>query len=167
MLLQILAACPAPWSPARMVARDIGCSACSTAAKSASSHPTMKPACRRQQAAVPAGDRRIGEAVTGGLGLGRDGAGALHVDGGAVDQQRRLRRVGQDLLGVDLPDVRSGRQHGDDHLAAVTASATVAAFEHPAAAARSRAAAERSNARTSRWAFAWLAAIPRPCCPGR
>src|SRR5688500_10958670 len=49
--------------------------------------------------------------------------------------------------------------------AALTASATEAAFEQPAPAALSSAAAERSKAMTSRPAFAWLAAMPPPMLP--
>ena len=53
MLLQILAACPAPWSPARIVMRLIGSSAASTRAKSPSSQPTMKASVPASAAAVP------------------------------------------------------------------------------------------------------------------
>ena len=53
MLLQILAACPAPWSPARKVARLIGSSAASMRAKSASSQPTMKARVPASAATVP------------------------------------------------------------------------------------------------------------------
>src|ERR1043166_733109 len=49
--------------------------------------------------------------------------------------------------------------------AVFTASATEPALEQPAAAALSRAAADRSKAMTSRPAFAWLAAIPPPMLP--
>ena len=43
-------------------------------------------------------------------------AGAVDVDGRAVDQQRALGDVGQHVLFVDVAHMIAGRQHGDDDL---------------------------------------------------
>ncbi len=64
----------------------------------------------------PARDRGVGESEARFGRLAGHAARAFHVDGGAVDQQGALRRVGQDVLAIGLPDMAPGRQHCDHGL---------------------------------------------------
>ena len=65
-------------------------------------------------------------AQAGGRGLGRDGAGAVHVDGRAVDEDGAGAGGGDDL-GVDGAQDRAVRQHGDDGVAAAAAASAAEA----------------------------------------
>lgn len=52
-------------------------------------------------------------------GLGRERAGDVRVDRGAVDQEGVRARDAEDLGAVDLGDVRGGREHRDHHVHAL------------------------------------------------
>jgi hypothetical protein len=67
-----------------------------------SSQPTMKARVPASAAMVPPETGASAKAEARLLGQGGDGAGAVDVDGRAVDQQGRGRRMGHDLFRIDL-----------------------------------------------------------------
>ena len=117
MLLQILAACPAPGAAAMDDALAHGLEDRLRRGEGlvgAAAHEG-EGACGR--AADPARDRRVERqhARRAASLMGR--LGALDVDGRAVDDERALGRGGQKVR-VSREHVPAGRQHGDDHVGA-------------------------------------------------
>ena len=114
MLLQIFAAWPAPASPAWITALPI-CSRKGLArSKPSSDPPTMKVSVPPSAAAIPPETGASTIVKPARLRLGFDRLGGGDVDRRAVDQDRRLGGVDEDIVAIDLGDMLARGKHGDD-----------------------------------------------------
>ena len=118
MLLQILAACPAPAPPQCTIFLPIFSSTGFAAANALSSPPHMKVSVAPLAPPVPpdTGASTESDAVLGGQRMRL--LGAFDVDGRAIDDQRALGHRGNDLV-PDRQHMLARRQHGDDDIGAL------------------------------------------------